>query len=217
MGVAAVGAGMQAGGQISSGYGQNQALRAMGDVWDDQQRHQADADAQLRARADRLLAGVGVEQLTNQAGQTQMRTDLDAVARNTTKAASSNAKRRGKLNPEESARLSRAFSDERANSSSLADVLARLQAFRDGAQDIDMLGRQFAVDRGQITLNAREWAGLAPLQLQAAGQRGATARVAGQGMQAAGQGLMQYGMTQPSDSYSNSPYVTQRPQGPARR
>jgi hypothetical protein len=217
MGVAAVGAGMYGGGQVTSAVGQNEAMRAMRDAWGDQQGHQAAADAQLRALTQDLLSRVGIQSLEGAQATNEMRAKLDAVARNTTKGAQASlAKRGAKLGAEERARAGRAYDAAGAQSRQLAEFLSQLAGFRGGAQANDMAGRQFASDRSRIVGDARAWQSLAPLQVRAAGMRGGDLRSQGQGMQAVGQGLMYQGMSQPANGeYSNSIMPTDRPQGPA--
>jgi hypothetical protein len=196
MGVAALGAGMQVGGQIGEGYGQDQALRSMESAWQDQAAHQADADARLRALTEQLMGQVGIDKNMNAGGEAALQQQLDAVTRNTTAGAKAEFARRGKMGAEEHARASRAYDAAGANGRRLAQYLATLQAYRQGSQQTDQAGQQFAVNRGFVLNDANAWRRLSPLQQRAAGMHGAIARGMGQNLQALGQGTMQYGMSQ---------------------
>ncbi len=207
MGMAAVGAGAQVGGQIASGYGQHEALKDMRSAWDDQLAHQTGADAQLRALTDSLLQHVGVQQATNQAGQDALRDQLQTVARNTTAGAQKSlAKRGAKMGAEGRARTAQAYDAAGAQSQNLAQFLAAMQGMREGANQMDQSGRQFALNRGQVINNANQWRGLAPLQQQVAGQSGAFARRAGSQLQVIGQGVMANSMSRPYEGDDSSYY-----------
>lgn len=206
MGAAALGGVAYGAGNVTSGIGQGQGLSAMRDVWNEQGQHQADADAQIRNLIEGLLTRVGVQANANEPEAAALRAKLDTVARNTTAGAKANlAKRGGRLGAEERARTGRAYTDAGNGGQRLADFLSRLQGYRQGAQNVDQAGRQFSLDRGRVVSDARDWQGLAPLQIQTAGMAGAPARITGTQLQALGQSMIYSGMSQPKTGQAGTP------------
>lgn len=180
--------------------GQAQGLSAMRDAWHHQDAAQAGYDAQLRAKTAEFINSLNLGQaLGTEQGQAQT-AKMDANSQNTVAAVQKQAGRK-KGGPsggaETQARTQQALHATLANAlqgNKLAGILAGLQQ---GGQQMDFLGRSFGQDSANIRGDAHKWAGLAPMQEQAAGMSGQWARQVGGLFSTLGNGAMMYGMSQP--------------------
>ena len=184
-------------------YGQSQALDAMRDVWSGQDRAQAGYNAQLAARTEEMLKGINLDQVLGSDVGQKRTAALDTSAKNAvsavqtqagkrTKGSRGGAESRARVAESNKATLARSLQGNR-----LAGILAGLSR---GGQDMDMLGRSFALDARNIRNDSQRWANLAPMQEQAAGMKGGPARQIGSLFNTLGQGAMFYGMAQPSST-----------------
>jgi hypothetical protein len=188
-----VGTGVQA-------YGNAQGLKAMREVWGAQDEAQRGYDAQLAQKTAELIAALkpGVAG----AAEGQARTaQLDTGAKNLVAAvqAQGGAKTGGARGGAETKAVS-----AQSNGATLANALKDNQ--------MDMLGRRYGLEAGNIRNDSRRWANLAPLQEQAAGMIGGWARQIGGLFNTLGQGAMSYGMAQPRDG-SPPPRYDETPNG----
>lgn len=200
---APAGLGMTGAGIGLNAYGQDQAARAMDRAWDGQMAAQRGYDAALNARTQQLIQGInpGTLMAPKVAAETQAK--LDTASQNTANAVAKAGARKGggsSGGAEGQARTAQALQMTLARALQDNRVQAALRALTSGQQKVDLLGRQFGVDAGMIRGDAQRWAGLVPLQQQAAGMEGGWARNIGNAFNQFGQLGMMYGMSQPSQA-----------------
>jgi hypothetical protein len=202
MGVAApVGLGATVAGTGLNAYGQNQAERAMNDAWDNQMGAQRGYDSQLNSRTQQLINQINPNALLQPKVADQTLATLNTGSNNAANAvAAAGARKTGgaRGGAEAQARNTPALHATLASALQDNHVQAALRALNVGGQNVDMLGRQYAVDAGNIRGDAQRWAGLVPLQQQAAGLVGGEARQIGSLFSNGGQAAMMYGMSQPA-------------------
>lgn len=181
-------------------YGQAQGLKAMRNVWRGQDQAQAQYDAQLRAKTDELIRGINPQAMMGTEAAQARTAQMDGAAKNLVQSAQRQAGARtggSRGGAESRAQVAQAQQGTLANAlagNRLAGILAGLQQ---GGAGMDMLGRRYALDAGNIRGDARRWAGLADMQEKAAGMTGGWARQIGGLFNTLGQGAMMYGMAQP--------------------
>lgn len=192
----AVGIPLELGGTALNVYGQRRGLDAMRDVWGNAGREQAGYNQQLQDATNTYLSGLTPQSMTgaDTAGQ-NLATAIGAL-NSGTKAAKTIAKRKGG-NVEGKAAAAQSRQGIRSPLIDQARIQAIIAGLRAGANNTDMLGRQFSLDRGIITRNARDAQSLVPLYENAASHTGSAYRQGGDLMRMFGQGAMSYGMSQP--------------------
>lgn len=181
-------------------FGQAQGLDAMRDVWRGQDQAQAGFNQQLAAKTNELIGGLDLNRILGGQAAQQRQSQLDAGSRNAASAAQKVAGRRtagARSGAESNARAAQAVQTTLARALQDGRVQAILAGLQQGGQHTDMLGRRFGIDAGNIRRDAQAWAGLAPMQEQAAGMTGGWARQIGGLFNTLGQGAMMYGMMQP--------------------
>ena len=194
--LAPIGAATYLGGSLANAYGQDQALSAMRDVWGNARAQQSNYDNQLMARASDMVHQVNPQAFLGQPAQQQLQGQMDDAARNALAAMqqqggrrAGNAEGKAVLAQRTSGLLTRAMQDSR-----LAAILHGLQS---GNQNIDMLGRNFALDSSIIRGDAQRAASLIPMYERAAAMRGSSMRQLGQVAQMGGMFGMMAGMASP--------------------
>lgn len=191
LGATGVGTGVQA-------YGNSQALKAMRDVWSRQDAAQAGYDTQLQQKTAELIASLNPGVAGAAEGQART-AQLDAGAKNLVAATTAQAGKKGgaRGGAESKAIAKQAQGATLANAlkdNNLQGILAGLQQ---GGTQMNLLGRKYSQESGNIRGDARRWASLAPMQEQAAGMEGGWARQLGGLFNSLGQMGMAYGMSQP--------------------
>lgn len=181
-------------------YGQYQGLKGQQGALDQQMGAQRGFDRQLRERTDALIKEIYPDAIDGKPVAEAMRTKLDTVSGNLANAvaAAGNRRTRGSQAAPESravtaqnqhAVLARALQDNQ--------VQAAMQALAGSGRKLDILGREYSGDAGNIRGDAQRWYGILPLQQAAGGYQGQWARQLGSLFSMGGQGLMMAGMAAP--------------------
>jgi hypothetical protein len=196
-GAAGVGAGT-----ALNAVGQAQGLDAMRKAWRDQAQAQAGFDSQLSARTAELINGVGLDKATGSEKRAAVGKQMEASTRNAVAAQGKAAgRKRGGARGGAEARAVSAQANQGGLMAALRDgrLASILAGMQSGGQNMDMLGRTYGMEAGNIRGDASRYLNnVAPLQQQAAGMNGQALRGIGSLFNTLGQGAMMYGMSQPA-------------------
>lgn len=205
---AAAGIPLELGGVGLNAIGQRQGLNAMRDVWSNAGQQQAGYNSQINDLQNSFLNQLTPQTLTGaDVANKSLGTSVTNIG-NTLKAAKNVGNRKGG-NVEGKAVAGQAMQGVQSNLMDQAKLQALMQGLQSGQFNTNMLGHQLNQDTGIVRSNARDAASLVPLFENAASQKGSAFRQLGTLGQMAGQGMLNYGMSQPGHP-SSAPFGPQQ-------